>query len=292
MDDQLLPNVIVIDTGSYQTRGGFGGDDVPQCVLRTCAGRIGGENTTLNQHNPEFSTLRGGTRLKRRNKPSSNSSLKTEITTYTFDTTTPKENVEIVYPFREGMNNCIAYCITKKNETGKIADASCMLSLWQNVINQCLRSNGRNKSKSTIENKHDEDEVMSDDVSNALSNHPLLFSEPCEYINCNSSSLNEWRQSRELWCKLAFEGLNINACYMCKDSVLSCFASGQTSGLIIDSGHKSVRISPVSDEWSIVAKECQLWLSCNYIINKTKHIIIAIYFVHLFDLLKKKKKKQ
>lgn len=67
--------------------------------------------------------------------------------------------------------------------------------------------------------------------------HPVLMSEP---------SWNE-RSKREKLTELMFEKFNIPAFFLCKTPVLSAFANGRSTGLILDSGATHTSAVPVHD---------------------------------------------
>jgi actin-like protein 6A len=67
--------------------------------------------------------------------------------------------------------------------------------------------------------------------------HPLLVSE---------SAWNT-KEARERLVELAFEKYQVPAFYVCKDAVLTAFAAGRPTALIVDSGAGSTRVVPVYD---------------------------------------------
>lgn len=50
-------------------------------------------------------------------------------------------------------------------------------------------------------------------------------------------------------CELMFEKYNVPAIFISKDSVLSCYACGRTTGLVVDVGASGTVICPVVDGW-------------------------------------------
>lgn len=54
---------------------------------------------------------------------------------------------------------------------------------------------------------------------------------------------------RRKMTEIMFEKFNVPALFMSKDSVLSCFACGRTSGIVVDAGASGTVISPVCDGW-------------------------------------------
>uniref|UniRef100_A0A7E4VUT1 Actin-like protein 6A n=1 Tax=Panagrellus redivivus TaxID=6233 RepID=A0A7E4VUT1_PANRE len=71
--------------------------------------------------------------------------------------------------------------------------------------------------------------------------HPLLFSEP----PWNS------REKREKLMEIAFEKYEFPAVYLMKNAVLSLFASGRSSGLVIDCGATHTSAVPIHDGYVI-----------------------------------------
>ncbi|KAK5869862.1 hypothetical protein PBY51_024550 [Eleginops maclovinus] len=67
--------------------------------------------------------------------------------------------------------------------------------------------------------------------------HPVLMSE---------ASWNT-RAKREKLCELMFEHYNIPAFFLCKSAVLSAFANGRSTGLVLDSGATHTTAIPVHD---------------------------------------------
>jgi actin-like protein 6A len=55
---------------------------------------------------------------------------------------------------------------------------------------------------------------------------------------------------RQKYTEMMFESFNVSAFFLAKDSVLSCYALGKTSGLVVDCSGSGTTISPVSDGWN------------------------------------------
>lgn len=69
------------------------------------------------------------------------------------------------------------------------------------------------------------------------SQYPLLMSDP---------SIHN-KEQRQKICEIMFEKFQVPAFFMCKAGVLSCFASGRSTSLILDSGASSTQAVPVHD---------------------------------------------
>ncbi|CAI0450628.1 unnamed protein product, partial [Linum tenue] len=71
--------------------------------------------------------------------------------------------------------------------------------------------------------------------------HPMLLAEP------SSNS----QQQRERTVELMFEKYNVPALFLAKNAVLTSFASGRATALVVDSGGGSTTIAPVHDGYVI-----------------------------------------
>lgn len=71
--------------------------------------------------------------------------------------------------------------------------------------------------------------------------HPILMVEPSYNL----------RQNREKLTELIFEKYECPALFVSKDAVLSCFASGRASGLVLDSGGGKTTAVPVYDGYAL-----------------------------------------
>jgi actin-like protein 6A len=67
--------------------------------------------------------------------------------------------------------------------------------------------------------------------------HPVVLSEPSDNVQA----------SREKTAEIMFEHFKVPAFFICKTAVLSCFANGRTTGLVVDMGGGSTSAVPVHD---------------------------------------------
>lgn len=70
---------------------------------------------------------------------------------------------------------------------------------------------------------------------------PLLFSEPCLHNKENRMKLAEYM----------FEKHGVPALFLCKDAVLSAFACGRSTALVLDSAYKSTSATPVHEGYTL-----------------------------------------
>ncbi|KAK6457970.1 centractin actin-related protein of the dynactin complex [Scheffersomyces xylosifermentans] len=83
--------------------------------------------------------------------------------------------------------------------------------------------------------------TYSQDLKTNAEDHPLLITE---------APLNP-RKNRDRMCQLLFESFNVPCVYVSIQAVLSLYASGRTTGLVIDSGDGVSHIVPVYEGFSL-----------------------------------------
>lgn len=94
---------------------------------------------------------------------------------------------------------------------GIVADWDIVDSIWDHALRECL----------LVDPKE----------------HPMLLAEP-------SSNM---QQQREKTVELMFEKYNVPALFLAKNAVLTSFASGRATSLVVDSGGGSTTVAPVHD---------------------------------------------
>lgn len=77
--------------------------------------------------------------------------------------------------------------------------------------------------------------IYSHELQSDAKMHPLLLTETSTNTKANRSKT----------CELLYEGLQVPALYIQNQSILSLYASGRTSGLIVDSGDSHTTVTPV-----------------------------------------------
>ncbi|RPA95862.1 Actin/actin-like protein [Choiromyces venosus 120613-1] len=80
-------------------------------------------------------------------------------------------------------------------------------------------------------------EAITPRLTKALSEHPLLMTEP------------SWNppKNREKTIEIAFEDFDVPAFYLAKAGVCAGFASGKSTGLVIDVGASNISVTPIHD---------------------------------------------
>ncbi|XWS28257.1 hypothetical protein CRYUN_Cryun25bG0051000 [Craigia yunnanensis] len=94
---------------------------------------------------------------------------------------------------------------------GVVVDWDIVDSIWDHAFKQCL----------LIDPKE----------------HPMLLAEPCSTT----------QQQRERTVELMFEKYNVPALFLAKNAVLTSFASGRATSVVVDSGGGSTAVAPVHD---------------------------------------------
>ncbi|XP_071954669.1 actin-like protein 6A [Antedon mediterranea] len=113
--------------------------------------------------------------------------------------------------------------------------------------------------------------------------HPVLMSE----VPWNS------RNKRERLTELMFEHYNIPAFFLCKNAVLSAFANGRATGLVVDSGATQTTATPVHDGYvlqqgivkSPIAGDF-ITMQCKELLDNLKIDVTPTYLVESKEVVK------
>ena len=104
----------------------------------------------------------------------------------------------------------------------------------------CLHRRTENCQR-RCEHDYSMDEKMSTDANCGCNQHPVLLTEP---------PLNP-RENRDTAAQILFETFNVPALYTSVQAVLSLYASGKTTGLVLDSGDGVSHAVPVFQGFAI-----------------------------------------
>ncbi|UXI17762.1 hypothetical protein NH340_JMT03704 [Sarcoptes scabiei] len=104
------------------------------------------------------------------------------------------------------------------------------------------------------------DHIYAKHLNLESAHHPVLFSE----APWNS------RSKREKLCELMFEKYNIPAFFLIKNAVLSAFANGRATGVVLDSGQNQTSAVPVHDGFVIQQAIVQSPLAGDFITNQCR----------------------
>jgi len=96
-----------------------------------------------------------------------------------------------------------------------------------------------------------------------ISRHPVLFSEP---------AWNE-RPKREKQCELMFETFNVPAFFICKTPVLSCYSTGRSTAMVLDSGHMCTSAVAVHEGYVLQKSIARSPLAGNFVMDQCREMI-------------------
>lgn len=93
--------------------------------------------------------------------------------------------------------------------------------------------------------------------------HPVLMSEPAWNV----------RNKREKLTELMFEKYNVPAFFLCKSPVLTAFANGRSTGIVLDSGATHTTATPVHDGYVINHSIVKSPLGGNFVIMQCREMM-------------------
>lgn len=93
--------------------------------------------------------------------------------------------------------------------------------------------------------------------------HPILMSEP----------VTNTKQKREKLCEIMFEKFQTPGFFLCKNGVLSSFASNRTSGLVLDCGAAHTTAIPIHDGYVLHKAVAQTPLGGDFVVTKCRQLL-------------------
>lgn len=112
-------------------------------------------------------------------------------------------------------------------------------------------------------------------------NFPLIMSESS---STESTSKLDSSQRMKI-CEMIFETMKIQNFYMCKNSVLSSFASGRSTSLVIDSGASSTVVVPIHDGYALKKNTLKVELGGEALTEKVN--FFCFFYITLLLIIKK-----
>ena len=103
------------------------------------------------------------------------------------------------------------------------------------------------------------------------SQHPVL---------CSEAAWNN-KAKREKLCEIMFERYQAPAFFVCKNAVLSCFANGRSTGIVLDSGAYHTTAVPVYDGYVLVHGIAQTPLAGEFISRQCEKLLRNEYSIDL-----------
>lgn len=244
------------DIGSHTARFGYGGEDCPKVVVPSA----------VYKHSPDENNNAGSSQgnkkgggAQQRGKYTAPVSLMNlpPQSCFSLEGDDEKEDCDVGFiPIYQSMNS-------NNNQTkqtgqdccdgdGIIQDIDAWTSLWEYSFSALT---ARGKSKHTVgyqnlEQSHD-----------GPIDHPLLTVDSSSRII--STNLQEKQKARVL--ETLFETLSAPAAYIAPSAMLSSFANGRQTSLVVDVGHTGSRVTPVVDGYLLHSGSCKsgrggMWL--------------------------------
>ncbi|KAL7495770.1 hypothetical protein ACHAWT_004144 [Skeletonema menzelii] len=244
------------DVGSHTARFGYGGEDCPKVVIPSAVYKHSPDENN-NAGSLGNQTIRGGKKrgVVQRGNYTAPVSLMNVPPQSCFSLEGEDRDVGFI-PIYQSMNS-------NNNQTkqtgqdscdgdGVIQDIDAWASLWEYSFSALA---ARGKSKHTVgyqkmEQSHD-----------GPIDHPLLAVDSSSRII--STNLQEKQKARVL--ETLFETLSAPAAYIAPSAMLSSFANGRQTSLVVDVGHTGSRVTPVVDGYLLHSGSCKsgrggMWL--------------------------------
>ena len=227
------------DVGSHTARFGYGGEDcpklvVPSAVYRRCAPKDNDGNTSDGAH--------------RRGKYTAPVSMMRIPPEYCFSS---KENgsdegdIGFIPIYSSLNSNNQKNSAATSAVDGTIEDIDAWVALWEySYQSLCVRGRG----KHTLGHKYDQHEPeLQPEVDDGPIDHPILAVDSTR----TSTSTKIHDKQRALMLEALFESLSAPAAYIAPSSMLSSFAYGRQTSLVVDIGHTGTTVTPVFDGYCL-----------------------------------------
>ncbi|KAL7460365.1 hypothetical protein ACHAXS_000821 [Conticribra weissflogii] len=256
------------DVGSHTSRFGYGGEDCPKVVVPSAVYEHYSngvdktsdiKNTRRGRFSAPVSLLNFPPNDCFRFSTSSGGGGASDPTTLGCDGS--GGDVGFIPIYRSLSSNEQYNNSTAISEDGLIQDMDAWACLWEHSY-QVLSVRG--KMKHTLGHKHplSENVLPSESQSKTLSSsqliqdtpidHPLLAVDSTSTMVENSLSVtNACEKQRALMLETLFETLSAPAAYLASSAMLSCFAYGRQSALVVDVGHIGTRVTPIVDGYAL-----------------------------------------
>lgn len=193
-------NAVVLDVGTYQAKAGYAGEDAPKFICPTAVG-IGGETAGQKDTN--------AMEIDERTFRTGSNALETR-----------RDGMEVISLFKDGL----------------LYDWEGVEALWDHIFKyvffffaMCIHHVYVISLYTMCDDFSFHGLYCRDQMRLSMEEHPMMIAEP---------SQNE-KSVREKMVELMFEKYNVPAVFIAKDAVLSSFALGRQTSLVVDAGHES-----------------------------------------------------
>ena len=256
------------DVGSHTARFGYGGEDCPKVVVPSAAYHISSHSsstTAVTGSDDGRGIINSSTLVnKGRGKYSAPVSLM-RIPPETF------EDNDGFVPIYSSLNSNDNQQQQQQNSNiisnndGLIQDIDAWASLWEYSYSAlCVRGKGKHTRghkyhhhQSELPELQPEGEGLSQTISSQSNNidgptidHPLLAVDSTSRTNI-PSAVQEKQRAQML--ETLFESLSAPAAYIAPSAMLSSFAYGRQTSLVVDIGHSGSRVTPIVDGYCLTS---------------------------------------
>lgn len=244
------------DIGSHTARFGYGGEDCPKLVIPSAVYKHSSDENNNGQDNQKQlgGKKRGAQERGKYTAPVSLMNLPPQ-SCFSFEGDDEDSDVGFI-PIYQSMNSNN----NQKKQTaqdscdgdGVIQDIDAWACMWEYSFSAMT---ARGKSKHTVGYKKKEQSL------DGPIDHPLLAVDSSSRIV--STKLQE--KQKALMLEALFESLSAPAAYIAPSAMLSSFANGRQTSLIVDVGHTGSRVTPVVDGYLLHSGSCKsgrggMWL--------------------------------
>jgi len=235
------------DVGSKTSRFGYGGEDCPKVVIPSAAYKSISTDGNIN-------TVKG-----RKYKYSAPVSLMRIPPDNCFSTNDTDSDVGFV-PIYSSKNSNDHHQHNISNNIGMIQDIDAWGSLWEYSYSAlCVRGKGKHTKGYQFNNEQDlqpqgASKSSSQTISTqSINNIDVPIDHPLLAVDSTSRTIptKEQEKQRSQMLEVLFESLSAPASYIAPTSMLSSFAYGRQTALVVDIGHSGSSVTPVVDGYCL-----------------------------------------
>ncbi|KAK7839889.1 actin-related protein 4 [Quercus suber] len=215
-------SAIVIDLGSHTCKAGYAGEDAPKAVFPSVVGAIDQmdvDETAITEKN-SGSAVDSKNIVKTLDSDKAKGKRKLFVGSQSLGFR--RDHMDVLSPLKDGV----------------IADWEIADCIWDHAFRECLLVDPKEhpmllaEPSSNTQQQRERECLLVDPKE-----HPMLLAEPS----------SNTQQQRERTAELMFEKYKVPALFLAKNAVLTSFASGRATALVVDSGGGSTTVAPVHD---------------------------------------------